>query len=258
VDAIALRRCYRREFLKGLERLWKRGELKLSGEFASLQEKQVWRAFIGVLKATEWVSYIQPPPRQANGEPSSAELVMKYLARYLTGGPISDHRLISADAKSVTFWAREGATTGGDSKQIPVTLSRVEFTRRWCLHILPDGFTKSRCFGGWHNRSRESYLERCAIMMEAADVSLRDDAMEFSPSTLVEPKEEELIAPDVPCSCCGSKLTLIDHSEKPSWSKVMHSAARPKWYQHPAEYPRHLARPHENPIESAVERSGDV
>jgi len=90
------------------------------------------------------VSYIQPPPQQANNEPSSAESVMKYLARYLTGGPISDHRLISADARSVTFWAREGTTTGGDSKQILVTLSRLEFTRRWCLHILPAGFTKSR------------------------------------------------------------------------------------------------------------------
>ena len=148
VDAIALRRCYRREFLKGLERLWKRGELKLTGEFDSLREKLAWRVFIGKLKATEWVSYIQPPPQQANNEPSSAESVMKYLARYLTGGPISDHRLISADARSVTFWAREGTTTGGDSKQIPVTLSRLEFTRRWCLHILPDGFTKSRTFGG--------------------------------------------------------------------------------------------------------------
>ena len=140
----------------------------MTGEFDSLREKLAWRVFIGKLKATEWVSYIQPPPQQANNEPSSAESVMKYLARYLTGGPISDHRLISAAARSVTFWAREGTTSGGDSKQIPVTLSRLEFTRRWCLHILPAGFTKSRTFGGWHNRSREGYLERCAIMMEAS------------------------------------------------------------------------------------------
>jgi hypothetical protein len=239
-----------------LERLWKRGELKLTGEFDSLREKLAWRVFIGKLKATEWVSYIQPPPQQANNEPSSAESVMKYLARYLTGGPISDHRLISADARSVTFWAREGTTTGGDSKQIPVTLSRLEFTRRWCLHILPAGFTKSRTFGGWHNRSREGYLERCAIMMEASDVRLRDDATEFPPSTLANPEEEALIAADVPCPCCGRKLCLIDHREKPSWYDIMNSPARPKWYQRPAEYPRHLARRDKNPIESAVNRSG--
>ena len=49
---------------------------------------------------------------------------------------------------------------------------------------------------------------------------------------------------------------LIDHREKPSWYDIMNSPARPKWYQRPAEYPRHLARRDKNPIESAVKRSG--
>lgn len=35
-----------------------------------------------------WVSYIEPPPREGCGP----ESVLKYLARYLTGGPISDSR----------------------------------------------------------------------------------------------------------------------------------------------------------------------
>jgi len=55
---------------------------------------------------------------------------LKYLARYLTGGPISDSRIVSADEREVTFLAREGTTPGGEAKQVPITLTTPEFTRR--------------------------------------------------------------------------------------------------------------------------------
>ncbi len=107
VDAVDLRRQYRDHFLTGLTRLRERGELKLQDDFEYLQDDEQWQSFLLKLASTEWVSYIQPPPPQADGQPCSAEHVLKYLARYLTGGPISEGRIIAADQNEVTFWARE-------------------------------------------------------------------------------------------------------------------------------------------------------
>ncbi len=82
VDAVDLRRQYRDHFLAGLTRLRERGELQLQGDFAYLEADDAWQSLLLKLESTEWVSYIQPPPTQADGQPCSAEHVLKYLARY--------------------------------------------------------------------------------------------------------------------------------------------------------------------------------
>ena len=55
------------------------------------------------------MAYIEPPPFE-NCPP---EQMAKYLARYLTGGPISDRRIVSHENGFVTFLARVGKKTGG-------------------------------------------------------------------------------------------------------------------------------------------------
>lgn len=227
VDAIDLRHSYRNHFLVGLDRLREAGELKLQGEFEYLQDDSSWQALMTQLKSTEWVSYIEPPPRQADGKACNPEQILKYLARYLTGGPISDGRIIAADETEVTFWAREGTTTGGDDHSIPVTLPILEFTRRWSLHILPKGYTKTRRFGGWSNRRCEQYVERSAIMLEAAAEPASPETVEFDPFREHEQGEE-----CQKCPKCGGQLRLVDQSEKPSWRDIMNSPSRPSWYGH--------------------------
>ena len=230
VDAVNLRRCYRDHFLAGLGRLREEKQLKLQGDFAYLQEDNSWESFLLELETTEWVSYIQPPPKQADGQASHPEHVLKYLARYLTGGPISDARIIAADEKEVTFWAREGATIGGNDDRIPITLPIEEFTRRWSLHILPKGYTKTRRFGGWSNIRRDRYLERCAILLEANSAALSSRATEFDPDLFLELENGE--GECEKCPVCGGQTRLIDCRQKPSWSEIMNSPCRPVWYGH--------------------------
>jgi len=126
VDAIALRRSFRDHFLCGLNRLRERDELKLEGDFVALKADDAWKSLNQDLQSTEWVSHIEPPPHKD----CPAEHVLKYLAHYLTGGPISDSRIVSADPQEVAFLARASTTQGGDSQQIPMTLPTVEFIRR--------------------------------------------------------------------------------------------------------------------------------
>jgi len=176
------------------------------------------------LEATTWVSYIQPPPQAGQ----SAGHVLKYLARYLGGGPISDHRIVSTDQDRVTFMAREGETVGGERQQVPINLSQVEFTRRWCLHVLPAGYTRSRRFGGWSNTRRERYLELFARQLEGTEVPLPPQALEFGPfddSTAASGEDQPGCCPQ-----CGGRLIPQRFQPQPSWSQVMASADRPAWY----------------------------
>jgi hypothetical protein len=226
VDAVTLRQTFREHFVQGLRRLFSASTLTLEGEFAGLQQVDQQEQLLSELASLEWVSYIEPPPH-ADCRP---EHVLRYLARYLTGGPISDQRIISADERQVTFWAREGQVTGGERQQVPVTLSAVEFTRRWTLHILPKGYTKARRFGGWSNRRTAEYLEQSARLLDASDARLSDQSLEFDPSLLEADSALGEEAHPESCPDCGTPLQTVEARPKPSWYEIMHSPHRPSWY----------------------------
>jgi len=145
---------FRETFVNALKRLHRRGELKLS-QPSLVREYSAFEQWLGRLPES-WGVYIQGPP----GDQSDPRDVLKYLARYLTGGPISDQRLISHEDGQVTFWARSNDKKSGNRSR-PFRLSGVEFTRRWAMHILPQGFTKSRRYGGFSGRLCRDYLSRC-------------------------------------------------------------------------------------------------
>ena len=225
VDANTLATAFRETFLHGLNLLQQRGELKLEGSFASLKSTTLWQAWLSGLQNVNWVSFIQAPPQPGQ----SAEHVLKYLARYLSEGPISDRRIVSTDNGNVTFMARVGDVTGGESKQVPLTLSQLEFTRRWCLHVLPAGFTRTRRFGGWSNTRREQFLELFAKQLESTEANLPAGATDFGP--FEESADESQTESEIQlCKTCG--CSLIPHSQSPrhSWATIMNPKHRPRWY----------------------------
>ena len=216
VDADALRDRYRTTFLRRLDNARAAGKLKLSGRHAYLQDDDNWTAFTHQLESKTWVAYIQPPPTLE----SKAEHVVNYLTRYLTGGPISDHRIVSANRRNVTFTAREGKRVGGERAQVPITLSTQEFTERWSEHIQPDQLTKVRYFGGWSNRKVADYMQRCHDLCSTTAAELP-----------VEGASEQ--QPDLVCESCGSdRMVLVSETAKPSWRDVLGygSASAPCWY----------------------------
>ena len=133
-----LKKKFRTNFIAGLKRLHKNGKLKLNGEWSFLQSKAAFDDWLKPMEKQTWVAYIEPPPYE-NCPP---EQMAKYLARYLTGGPISDRRIVSHENGFVTFLARVGKTTGGSKQTIPVRPPGAEFVRRWCFHILPRQYAK--------------------------------------------------------------------------------------------------------------------
>nr|WP_286178470.1 transposase [Rhodopirellula sp. JC639] len=231
VDAINLRSSFRKIAVAHLQRLRKNGKLKLDGSLAYLQSDEAWEEMVDQLEAKEWVSYIEPPPTES----SRGEHVVRYLTRYLTGGPISDYRIIAADDHEVTFWAREGRTTGGESIQVPFTLSTPEFVRRWCLHILPKELTKTRQFGGWSNTKAEGYLAKCRASLTDADRSqagILDMLSDEVDSSEAEPEST------LCCEHCGSESLRLTHEyEKRPWSEIFRRDSKdsPRWYRESQE-----------------------
>ncbi len=154
--------------------------------------------------------------------------MLKYLARYLTGGPIADSRIVAANEQEVTFLAREGITPGGERQQVPITLSTVEFTRRWSLHVLPKGYTKTRRYGGWSNPRREVYLEQCGKQLDAIEAPWSPDACDFGP--FEEPADQAESLGASCCPRCGGQMIPQGSRDKRPWSEIMDSPACPPWY----------------------------
>jgi len=89
------------------------------------------------LFARPWVVYCKKPffgPKQ----------VVEYLGRYTHKIAISNHRIRGIDNGQVTFAAKDYRR--GGAKYL-LSLSEVEFIRRFSLHILPRGFTRIRHYG---------------------------------------------------------------------------------------------------------------
>ncbi len=227
VDADRLREKYRRRAIARLKHLRVAGKLKLGGEFESLRQDENWEALIKHLESVNWAVHIQPPPKQT----SSADQVVKYLTRYLTGGPISDRRIVAADRREVTLLAREGRRVGGERRQVPITLTLKDFVQRWCLHIQPEQLTKTRYLGGWSNPRHAKYTARCRELLAAAsDCDAKRDAAPAESKGDQECSSEE---PSLACPHCGSSdLELISRTAKPSWKELLwrESESCPWWY----------------------------
>src|SRR5207249_67981 len=100
------------------------------------------------LYAADWVVYSQPPA-------AGAEVVLKYLARYVHRVALSNSRLVSVTDEAVSFRWKDYAHGG---KERVLTVSGEEFLRRWLQHVLPKGFVKVRHYGLLSSRRREEKL----------------------------------------------------------------------------------------------------
>jgi hypothetical protein len=224
VDNVLLGERFRETFTAACKRLHAKSKLKLNGEWSNLQDPAAFDDWLDSLAPDGWVVFIEAPPT----EDALPEHVLKYLARYLTGGPISNRRLISYDGDIVHFWARsqDKPPTGVRPTMVPEQLPAVEFTRRWSLHILPKGFVKVRNYGGFSNTKRQTYLERCRQTLGLAETQQPAQDQEQLPTdsaTEIQPYSPA-------CPHCRQPLTCISRVARPSWRETFSSNYRPAWY----------------------------
>jgi hypothetical protein len=100
------------------------------------------QSIIDTAWSKRWGVYIEPSY-------ADAEHVIKYLGNYTHRVAISNSRIQKIDKEKVNFFYKDYKERG---KRKLITLSGVEFLRRFCLHILPKGFVKVRYYGILSNR----------------------------------------------------------------------------------------------------------
>lgn len=105
--------------------------------YLKTQNKMIEPGLRETLYNKSWIVYAKQP----FGGP---EQVIEYLGRYTHKVAISNHRIVSIENDRVSFRYKDYAD---GSRQKMMTLEATEFLRRFCLHILPQGFRKIRYYG---------------------------------------------------------------------------------------------------------------
>jgi hypothetical protein len=181
-----LSRVFRGKFVAGLRAAYRRGDVP----GWTPTEFEVW---LGSLSAHDWVVYAQPPA-------PTPEVVLKYLARYVSRVALSESRLVRVADGAVTFTVKDYAA-GGEAKEL--TLSVAEFLRRWTEHVLPRGFVAARHYGLLANRGREEKLACCRRLLW--------------PLVYVVVAVTPALSAPAACPRCGSGLMVPAGEIPPAW-----------------------------------------
>jgi hypothetical protein len=121
---------FRELFLHYLDKAFARGELNFFSAHRHLHEPAALRRHLAPVHTTKWVVFAKRPfagPAQ----------VLDYVGRYTHRVAICNNRLASMDDGKIRFCWKDYRN---DNRQKTMTLPAEEFTRRFLIHELPDGF----------------------------------------------------------------------------------------------------------------------
>ncbi|MEP9356242.1 IS110 family transposase [Xanthobacter sp. KR7-65] len=134
-------------------------------EDLAMVAKRSDEAMLAPLRRAEWVVYAKRPF-------AGPAAVLAYLSRYTHRVAISNSRLLAMDDRGVTFrWKdyRARAKATGDSWIKAMTLPADEFIRRFLLHVLPDGFHRTRHYGLFAGAIRAANIDRIRALLAKDD-----------------------------------------------------------------------------------------
>jgi hypothetical protein len=213
-----LSRLFRRLVREKLAAAHRAGELQFFGKHASLTNARAFAAYLAPLRNSKWVVYCKRP----FGGP---EEVLRYLARYTHRVAISNRRLISAD--EVTFKWKDYRLDGAERYNRVMTLHPHEFIRRFLMHVLPSGFHRIRYYGFLTSQTRAKNIARIRELLKNPIIPI--DAIKAAnakASTTAQPEEPK--APEHPCPCCGSRMSIIETFLRGQQPKNRPTPVRPK------------------------------
>jgi len=174
----ALSRVFRGKFMKRLEHAQKTGAFKFAG--------QSYGNFQNTLYSKNWVVSVRKPVKRP-------EHVLEYLARYTHRVAIANSRIKKLENGMVSFTAKNRKKKRTEI----ITITAVEFIRRFLLHSLPKGFVRIRHYGFLANRNRNENLKLIRDLMGASAPPERESAS-------LEEMMLQLTGTDITiCTCCG-------------------------------------------------------
>lgn len=162
-----LSRKFRGKYLYYLKQYYRQGLLEFYNDAKIYKNKEMFQDLLDKCYSLDWYSYTK---RTFDGPLA----VMEYLGRYTHRIAISNNRIISTDEDTVTFGVRDYQN---DNKKKTVTLTKVEFIRRFLMHVLPKGFVKIRHYGILANRNKKTRLALCRKLIRSPKYKPKFDGL---------------------------------------------------------------------------------
>ncbi len=181
----ALSLVFRGKFIQQMSLACQSNKLRLAGH--------KYKKLKNTLFAKTWVVSVRNPVKRP-------EHVLEYLARYTHRVTIANSRIKSLKDGMVTFTAKDRKKNRIES----ITISAVEFIRRFLLHSLPKGFVRIRHYGFLANRNRNANLKTIRRLLKLPTQLLKMKAS-------LEEMMLQLTGIDITsCPCCNKgKMQLI-------------------------------------------------
>jgi len=186
-----LSKLFRRLMIEKLVAAHAAGQLAFYGAHAALVDATAFAAYLAPLERTRWFVYAKRPF-------AGPTAVLAYLARYTHRVAISNRRLITADARAVTFKVKDYRIEG-PGRYKTMTLDPHEFIRRFLIHVLPTGFHRIRHYGLLASGVKADNLALARKLLDVAP-----------PAPEPEPAASDPATPATPCPCCGSAMRIIE------------------------------------------------
>ena len=149
-----VKKLFRGKFMDYFMKAVKNGSIKPF--FTAKEDLCSFDDLLKTLYKKKWVVSIRKPFQ-------SPLKLLKYLSRYTHRVAISNSRIIKVENGKVTFLYKDYADHG---KQKTMTVTAVEFIRRFMLHIFPDGFMHIRQYGFLSNRGKKKILSRIRDILD--------------------------------------------------------------------------------------------
>lgn len=151
----AMKKLYKGFFLSQLKAAIEKGELPLPPNFPMGRKYKTWK---DVLYKKDWVVYTKKPFSSKGG----IKKVVDYLGRYSHRVALTNHRIKNIADRKVIFQYKDYKD---EAKKKLMRLFGKEFLRRFCLHILPQGFRKVRQYGFLSNASKSKLLQQARLAL---------------------------------------------------------------------------------------------
>lgn len=154
----AVGQVFRAKFCAGLLQLQMTGKLRVEGSLQPLGQPAALAQLLRELQTQRWVVF-------AKGSVVGPDHVLDYLGRYTHRVAISNSRLRAFDLQARTLaFTYKDYRDGNRLKTL--SLSGIEFLRRFLLHVLPPGFTKIRHYGLLANNRRQRSVPLAKVALE--------------------------------------------------------------------------------------------
>jgi len=184
-------KVFKGKYMGELKRLWKEEKLQFHGTAEKYRNHYNFKEFVNICYTKDWVLYCK---KTFNG----AQSVIDYLGKYTHRIAISNHRIIRMEENTVTLHVKD-YRNNGQWKEL--TLTGIEFIRRFLMHVPPKRFVRIRHYGLLSSRTKKQNLTLCRNLLGCQKYLSKLRDMEL-PEILEHLYGIKVLV----CKCCGGQL----------------------------------------------------